>query len=389
MTPLRRSRALAVFLILAAAGTLLVQTSGAIRAEAVQNADWDTFGGDAYRTGYNPNETVIGTGNVGNLHLLWSFDLGAVTISQPAYAAGVNVGGTAKDLVLAGSEHGMLFALDATNGQVVWSRYLGDQQTGCGDMPDGRFGVSGTPAIDRSANRVYEAGGDGAVYALDLSTGATIPGWPIAVTPDPTHEHVYGALTLYLNRLYATVASYCDFTPYHGKVVGIDTSMPARTAVWYPVGNGGVSGGGIWGPGGVSLDPGNGHVFAATGNALTFPENYRYAETVDELGPRLRVLGSNKPSLTGGDVDFGATPLLYQAPGCPPQAVAKNKSGVLLLYDRGQLNAGYVQRLQIASVGDWEFNGIPAYDPATNMVYIGNSSDAGIYTHGMVTLAVQ
>jgi outer membrane protein assembly factor BamB len=59
-----------------------------------------------------------------------------------------------------------------------------------------------------------------------------------------------------------------------------------------------------------------------------------------------------------------------------------------VLYRRGHLNAGYEQRLQIANVGDGQFNGIPAFSPVTNLVYIGNSSDsnAGTYNHGMVAL---
>src|SRR5207248_10234506 len=54
----------------------------------------------------------------------------------------------------------------------------------------------------------------------------------------------------------------------------------------------------------------------------------------------------------------------------------------------GTLNGGYQQRIQVASISDWQFNGIPAWDPVTNMLYIGNSSDSssGTYRHGLVAL---
>jgi outer membrane protein assembly factor BamB len=114
-----------------------------------------------------------------------------------------------------------------------------------------------------------------------------------------------------------------------------------------------------------------------------------YSDSVVELSSSLSVVGSNAPSLVGSDVDFGATPVLFRPAGCPVTLVAaKNKSGVLFVYGEGAVNAGYRQRLQVASVNDWRFNGLPAWDPVTNMLYIGNSTDSssGPYLHGMVAL---
>jgi hypothetical protein len=187
---------------------------------------------------------------------------------------------------------------------------------------------------------MFVVGGDGNMYALDLSTGETLSGWPVPVTTDPAHEHTYGAVNVSNGYAYAEVASYCDFTPYHGRVVAINL-VTHQSRAFLPAGSS-VSGGGIWGPGGVSIDPATGHVFAATGNALTNPESYRYSESVVELSATLHVLGANYPGLTGGDVDFGATPILYQPPGCAPMVAAK-KTGVWLLMNeqrfRGPLAA--------------------------------------------------
>src|SRR5208337_711053 len=101
--------------------------------------------------------------------------------------------------------------------------------------------------------------------------------------------------------------------------------------------------------------------------------------------------GTNYPGLTGGDADFGATPILFQPPGCQPMVAAKNKTGVLVVYTRGQISNGPLQRLQIADVNDDQFNGIPAWSPVTNMLYIGNSSDSssGTFFRGMLALKVQ
>jgi outer membrane protein assembly factor BamB len=69
---------------------------------------------------------------------------------------------------------------------------------------------------------------------------------------------------------------------------------------------------------------------------------------------------------------------------------AKNKTGVLVTYERGNISAGPSQRLQIANASDWQFNGIPAWSDTTHLLYIGNSSDSnsGGFMHGMVALAL-
>src|SRR5437899_2382613 len=364
---------------------ILGLTVGASPAAAI---DWPMYGFNRQRTGENPFESIITPSTVAGLHMLWSFDLGAVTIMQPVLAAQVIVNGSPKELVYIGAEHGDLYAIDVASGTMVWQRNLGSQQTSCHDIPDGIFGVSGSPFLDRANNRMFVVGGDGKMYALDLSTGDTLSGWPVAVTTDPAHEHTYGAVNINNGIAYAEIASYCDIPPYHGGVVAINIANH-RVRAFFPAGRS-VNGGGVWGPGGVSIDSATGHVFAATGNALRNPESYRYCEDVVELSSALRVLGSNYPGLTGGDVDFGATPILYQPPGCTPMVAAKNKTGVLVTYERGNVSAGPSQRLQVANVSDWQFNGIPAWSDTTHLLYIGNSSDSnsGGFMHGMVALAV-
>jgi outer membrane protein assembly factor BamB len=371
-----------VFVVLAALGL----TIGARRVTAT---DWLMYGFNLQRTGENPFESILTPSTVGGLHELWSFDLGAVTIMQPVLATGVIVNGSPMDLVYMGAEHGDLYAIDVASGTMVWQRNLGSQQTSCHDMPDGVFGVSGSPFLDRTNNRMFVVGGDGNMYALDLSTGATLSGWPVAVTTDPANEHTYGAVNVNNGIAYAETASYCDLTPYHGKIVAVKIATHTVLGTFLPAGPR-TNGGGIWGPGGASIDPATGDVFTATGNALTNPENFRYCESVVELSSALRVVGSNYPGLTGKDVDFGATPILYQPPGCLPMVAAKNKTGVLVTYQRGNVSAGPNQRLQIANVGDWQFNGIPAWSDTTHLLYISNSSDSNSAQtkHGMVALSV-
>ena len=144
---------------------VLALSTGTAPAAAV---DWPMYGFNLQRTGENPFESVLTPATVGGLHQLWSFDLGAVTIMQPVVAVGVTVNGVPKDLVYMGAEHGDLYAIDVATGAMVWHQNLGSQHTNCGDIPDGVFGVSGSPFLDRTNNRMFVMGGDGNLYALDL-----------------------------------------------------------------------------------------------------------------------------------------------------------------------------------------------------------------------------
>jgi len=334
-----------------------------------------TYGYGNHRSGYDAHETTLGAGNAGSLHQAWRASLGGVTISQPVVVPGVHEGSTTVTLVITGSENGTLFAFKGSTGTVVWKRFLGKQDTGCGDLPGGEYGVSGTVDVDQAAGRVYVAGNDGKVYSLALATGKTVTGWPLVVTTHPSLEHVYSALTRVGTLLYVETASYCDVGPYHGRIEEFSIPLHKHLHTWFVDGAKGPSGGGIWGQGGVSVDS-SGNVYTATGNALTSPENFGSADAVVRLSSSLVRQAIDKPPLTGGDVDFGASPMLFQPPSCPLMLVVENKSGILLLYRAGSIGSGPVQRLQVADVNDYQFNSIPVYDPVTQMVYVTSASDS-------------
>ena len=359
-----------------------------------QRVSWATYGFDLERTGFNPHERTVRVSNASRLHKLWSRSLGGVMIAQPVEAAGVKIHGTPTKVVYEGTEHGGFYALRASNGHVIWHRDLGSIHKQCNFFPGDTFGVGGAGAISQRAGgkgAIYVAGGNGNVYALDLATGAEKKGWPVKGIFNPHHLQVYGGLTLWKNRLYVTDAGLCDIPPYHGGVTEINVAKHRVVHRFYPAGppKRGVSGGGVWGPGGVSIDPSNGDVYTATGNALKDPQNFLYSEAMVKLTPSLHVLSYERPPLTGQDVDFGATPVLFKPAGCSSTlAAAENKSGVLVTYRINKIAGGPLQRLQLASVSRGGFVGAPAWDPQDNTLYVGDSSNSsdGPYKHGMVAL---
>ena len=323
---------------------------------------------------------------------MWSAKLASpYSIAQPTYAPGLVIKGVAHDVLFVADEHGRVQALDAATGAVLWKRSFAAKRNKCTDIPDGRWGVSAAPVLDLSTNTGYLVTGGDQIIAIDLTTGKNLKGWRAVSVGKSSVDHVYGGLTMSNGRLYVATASYCDFGTYYGHVDAVDIATHKIVASWIVVPKTtGDFGGGIWGPGGVAIDDANGAVYAATGNSLS-SENSGYGEQIVRLDANLVPQAASYVPLVGGDVDYGATPLLFQPPGCPAMLVAKNKSGVLVVFDRDSIASGPVQTLQVASVNDYQFNGIPAYSPETNMVYVSNSSDSSsdVYQHGMVAFSVQ
>ncbi len=355
---------LSVAVVLAAA----IPASAAPSRTATK-VDWATWGFGVDRTNDNPNETTVGASNVGQLQQLWATRLGGALYNQPMLAADVQTGLGVIDLLYQGSEDGTVTALNAADGSIVWQKSLGVGSGFC----DG-FGTTDSPVIDRASGVIYVAGADGRAYALDLATGGTAPGWPVTLTTNTT-EHVWSALNL-LNL---------------GRVVAIKTATRQMKA-WYVTSPTGPSGGGIWGWGGVSIDPATHDLYTATGNAFGGNEHARFAEHVVRLSAGLQLKAANFPPFVQGfDVDFGSTPVLFEANGCPGQLAVENKDGVLFVYDRDTISGGPVQSIRITDPSLGALIGHPAWDPATQTLFVANTTDSpgGTYQHGLLAMQVQ
>ena len=145
-------------------------------------ADWPKFHNDLGNTGFNPAETAISPGNVGNLRLAWSapnFGMGS---------APVVVGGE----VIAPCWPNAVCAVDAATGQARWTHAVGHVY-----LPSN---------VAVSAGIVYAGGTDPAVmYALNAQTGAVIWTWP---SPAPAYDaktapHLFAAPTVFNGTVFA------------------------------------------------------------------------------------------------------------------------------------------------------------------------------------------
>lgn len=360
--------------------------------------DWSTMGYDNMRTGFNPNERTIGTGSFGTMHSIWTTNVGFFLLGEPSVALNVNVGGTNHNVLYAGGISGLFYAVDADTGGVIWTRQLGSGSYVCpGSTTSSGFGIEGAAALDRARNRIYVPDGLNKVHALDLSTGAEANGWPASIANSTGRDFIFAGITYNPNynngTVYAETSSTCDISPWYGRISAIDAASGAVTATFFPTQ--GSSGGSIWGFGGASVDPSTNNVFIATGNADGTLQNAYYAEQIVELSPDLKtVIAHDGPPLPGSpDADFGATPLLFQPPGCPPLLAAVNKSGAFVLYNRNNIGAGPLQTILMSIATDeGDFIGVPAYDSITNYVYVGLPATFGTnptYQHGAGAFSVR
>jgi hypothetical protein len=224
-------------------------------------------------------------------------------------------------------------------------------------------------------------GATGSLHALDLSTGEESAGFPEQVVDQTAYEYVWGGLRIAGGRVYVPIASYCDVGGADGlfpegglKSLPLDHASAAT--VWDPV-PGPENLGGIWGWGGVSIDPRDGSIFTAVGNSHVhsdacdcFIDDAGYGDSAVHLSADLSsVIDAGHPAIPGtGDYDFGAAPMLFQPEGCPPLAAANNKDGTLYVWNRTSLAAGPVAEIPISD-GRAAFVGTPAWSAATQTIY--------------------
>ena len=383
-----RVRAAAALAVLAAVLSLAAVAPAS--AAVTGGPGWTTWGNSPARQS-RATASKLTVKNAKRLKLAWSRPLGGVGAAQPLYLSRIATGGKRRDLYVAASESGRITAFDAKTGRIVWKRELGAVNTGCAQMPQGIFGVTGTPVYDPVGGYIYVATTD-KLWALDARTGAVRGGWPAALPLDQYHEHVWGAIALGNGHVYFGIASYCDRRPYSGRVLAVSTRTGAVDHSWTVVATPGgePGGGGIWGWAGVAMTA-DGHVWAASANANVSAgadEGQDHAESVIELSSALGlVAASHAPGMpTKGDFGFGSTPINFSPAGCSPLVASEGKDGALYVWQRSKLAAGPIQRLVLAFPAT--LYGSPAWDPATQRLFLTSTQGYDGQPSGLDALVV-
>jgi len=353
-TRARKASAIAIML-----GTIAV---GSLRAE---DESWPMFGENAANTA-STSETTITTSKVSTLKTKWIFTTGGDVSARAAVVDGV---------VYFPDWGGYIWAVSASSGKKLWHHKMSDY-----GLPSGTISRTSPAVVD---DKVYiGTQTDGWLLAINAKTGSLI--WKTAPIAPAYFPKITGSVTVVDSVVYVGLATDeegkaeennypCCTTK--GRIVAVNANN--GTVLWstatVPTG---YSGGSIWSSGPV-VDESRHTVYVTTGNnystptaeayltcvasgksvgACQSPEDYadsvvalnsktgavkwgtrllQWPETTDtddfNLACRISPLGSNCPTPTGPDFDFGSGPneITYKtAKGSATIIGAGQKSGI-------------------------------------------------------------
>jgi hypothetical protein len=276
--------------------------------------DWTRFDWSPSRTGAPTFATGITASNVGRLQRQ-QVQLPGTADSSPIYLHAVQVGGATHDVFFLTSTYGKTVAVDAASGTILWtftppgySSWVGSAQI-----------TTATPVADPSRHFIYAASPGGVIYKLAVGDGRSV--WGVSITKLPSREKIAAALNFYGGHVIATTGGYIgDAPPYQGHVA-IISPAGKLLHVWNSLCSNrhglivpsscGASDSAIWGRAGAVVDPSNGQLLVATGNA-PWNGTTNWGDAVIRLDPNAtRILGNYTPTntdeLNANDTDLGST----------------------------------------------------------------------------------
>lgn len=227
-------------------------------AEPVAGGEWRSAGRSAAGTRSQPAETRIGAGNASELVADWTFDF-----SQAGEAFGrfENTPVVADGCVYLGATNGVVVAISAATGEVVWKTQLpAEGAAGYGGL------IVGSVAV--AHGRVYANVSDSAnpyLAALDQETGAIEF---IRVVDDRPLAFVTAAPVIYRDLVFVGIAGQEAAAGSRGGYAIVDANTGEIRAKRYAIGDleweQGYEGASIWST--PVIDETTGYAYAATGN---------------------------------------------------------------------------------------------------------------------------
>lgn len=282
--------------------------------------DWLTFGHDPQRSGWSRDEKTFRRENASQLRLVWQAALPneahvLTGLTAPLVVRQVETERGVRDLVIVAGSADRLFALDARDGDLVWSVEFTTKEKPRRPMhwlcPNA---LNATPAIDLSGKRVWAVASDGRLYSLSLSNGKQLQA-PLRFVPpfskmwslNYVGGAVYTTLSQDCNEARSAVAAIAPDTPGH-PVTMVATSQACA---------GGFCGAGVWGRAGAAADF-QGNMYAATGDAPFDSSANQFGNSVLRLSPGLKEVTDfytppNWRYLEKLDLDLGnTTPVVFR-----------------------------------------------------------------------------
>jgi outer membrane protein assembly factor BamB len=356
----------------ALAGLFTVALVATSSKSAAQTSDWPGYLHDASHSSYNPLATAITPANAGSLVQNWMFTDRPPTITgQPA--VGFNASPTIHEgVVYIGSNTGQFYALDENTGRILWHRLLGFSN----GVTCRAQGIVSTAAVATDpvsgVLTVYVGGGNGFLYALDASNGQVI--WKHLVVKIGTTQSegfAWSSPLLVNGAVYMGVASQCDNPLIRGGIKSYDmhTGTPLHLYWTTPKNTIGAS---VW----TSPASDQDFVWITVGNGDQ-GDSYSVVRLSLDLAFQTKW---TVPDIVGTDLDWGSSPTLFQATlsGTPTQMVGANeKNGIFYAFKSISLEEGPVWTRQVGVSGQLGTHGTclaaPIWDAATGQLFVGSN----------------
>ena len=317
-----------------------------------------TYHNDLARDGANTQEYALTPKSVtaASFGKLFSCTVDGAVYAQPLWVAKLSIGGSQRNVVLVVTAHDSLYAFDADTSPCVplWKVSLIDTSHGAtagevsaspavlpgaghGAAPP-EVGVLGTPVIDPAGGILYvsamstNSAGTSfyqRLHAIDITTGGEKSGSPVLIAGtypgtgsgsttvafNAQQQQQRTALALVNGVVYIAWASFGDYGPWYGWIMGYSYSGGAlvQSLVLNVAPN--LRGAGIWMSGSAPAADSTGNIYITTGNgpsnatASSGPTN-DYGDSVLKLSSGLTVtdwfLPSAYQTLGANDIDLGA-----------------------------------------------------------------------------------
>jgi polyvinyl alcohol dehydrogenase (cytochrome) len=305
----------------------LLVAAAALALPASSVADWPLYGHDLSNT-RNGGDEGVPASKVGSMSQAWSFksDTGDFT-GTPVVADGV---------VVAGNYGGSIYALDAVNGKVLWTKNVGQP-------------INGSAAIDLRAPggpAVYvpvAQPGSPRLLALSLANGSTR--WDTVLTKQEGAS-VFGSPSFWKGMVYiGTSGPNTDDATARGSLVALSEASGAIRWQTFTVPLG-ADGAAVWST--PAIDTATGRLYIGTGNNYHQPTTdssdamLAFDAATGQIVGKYQATPDDSFSLQsnpvgGPDYDFGASANLFEGPDGRRLVGEGQKSGTYWALDRATM----------------------------------------------------
>lgn len=363
-------------------GVFLASLCCALTASAVGAAvSVTTYHYDNLRTGWNSKEKTLTQSNVASntFGMLQSVTLDEQVDAQPLIVPNVTINGQQYTVLYVATENNSVYAIDATNGNVLLQKNLGNPVPYT-DLPSQctnngpNVGISSTPVIDPSSGTLYLIAytweNNAPVYRIHALSISTLKDTvtPVVITAsgtltngniytfDPVVSRQRAGLLLSNNTVYAGFSSFCDAAANksRGWVLGWQTGTLKPLANNELTNKRGKSPNkyflsSVWMSGYGLAANSSGSVYFTTGNSDpsdSYDPVTNIEESVVQMSPDLSTVQSlytptGHAQLDSWDGDFSAGGVILLPPqggSFPDVAAAAGKDGYLYVLNADNLS---------------------------------------------------